>query len=80
MPRINLLPWREEKRQKDRADYLKILGACAGVAALILFGVNRQYTAMIEYQQSRNAYLPRKSLRLMKKSKRSVNWSARKNA
>ena len=70
MPRINLLPWREEKRQKDRADYLKILGACAGVAALILFGVNRQYTAMIEYQQSRNAYLTEEIAALDEKIKK----------
>jgi len=57
MPRINLLPWREEERKKRQQDFMVALGASViaaiGVIALTLFA----YVTMIDNQQDRNARL-----------------------
>lgn len=54
MPRINLLPWREEHRQKRQRDFLIALGASfvAGVLAVAL--INLMYSNMIDDQRERN--------------------------
>ena len=57
MANINLLPWREARRQERKKQFLISLGATlAGAAMSVLFwdlAVNSQ----IDYQQSRNQYL-----------------------
>ena len=57
MANINLLPWREARRQERKKQFLIGLGATlAGAAMSVLFwdlAVNSQ----IDYQQSRNQYL-----------------------
>ncbi|PIE39416.1 MAG: pilus assembly protein PilN [Gammaproteobacteria bacterium] len=57
MAQINLLPWREERRQELKKEFLSVLGlvAIVGVAVVILGGmyVNKQ----IEHQVGRNSYL-----------------------
>ena len=57
MANINLLPWREARRQERNKQFLIGLGATlAGAAMSVLFwdlAVNSQ----IDYQQSRNQYL-----------------------
>ncbi|MEE4278657.1 MAG: PilN domain-containing protein [Halieaceae bacterium] len=57
MARINLLPWREARREELKRAFLTILGlvAIAAVAALIL--ADRVENSRIEYQQARNDYL-----------------------
>ena len=35
MPRVNLLPWREELRTQQRTEYLAALGICAVFAAVV---------------------------------------------
>lgn len=57
MPRINLLPWREELRRQRRTEYLSILGACALAAAGVWFAIHMYFNALIEQQQRRNAFL-----------------------
>ena len=57
MPRINLLPWREERRREQRRDYLTLLGLTAGAAVLAWVLIHAVYASRIEYQQGRNAYL-----------------------
>ena len=54
MPRINLLPWREEHRQKRQRDFLISLAAAfvAGVAAIAL--INLSYSNRIDHQRDRN--------------------------
>jgi type IV pilus assembly protein PilN len=54
MPRINLLPWREEHRQKRQRDFLISLAAAfvAGVAAIAL--INLSYSNRIDHQSDRN--------------------------
>jgi type IV pilus assembly protein PilN len=57
MPRINLLPWREEERKKRQRDFL-IAMAGAFVAALVVLGLTMfAYSGMIDHQNSRNARL-----------------------
>jgi type IV pilus assembly protein PilN len=57
MPRINLLPWREEERKKRQRDFL-IAMAGAFVAALVVLGLTMfAYSSMIDHQNARNARL-----------------------
>jgi type IV pilus assembly protein PilN len=57
MPRINLLPWREEERKKRQQDFMIALAAsvvaAAAVVGLTWFG----YGQAIENQQARNLRL-----------------------
>ncbi|MBN2871466.1 MAG: PilN domain-containing protein [Halothiobacillaceae bacterium] len=57
MRRINLLPWREERRQKRQRDFVVHLVLAALIAVGIAFGIHSIMQAKIEYQQERNAYL-----------------------
>lgn len=57
MPRINLLPWREEERKKRQRDFLVAM-AGSFVAALVVLGLTMfAYSRMIDHQNSRNARL-----------------------
>lgn len=67
MPRINLLPWREELRRQKRAEYLTVLGITAAVAAVVWFAIHLYFQELIEYQESRNAYLQTEIRKLDKK-------------
>jgi type IV pilus assembly protein PilN len=64
MPRINLLPWREERRREQRREYLTMLGLTAGAAVLTWALVHAIYASRIEHQQSRNGYLSEQITRL----------------
>ncbi|MET0377587.1 MAG: PilN domain-containing protein [Spongiibacteraceae bacterium] len=57
MANINLLPWREERRQELRKEFLTVLGAVAlaGIIAVLL--ANRVYSSWIDNQNGRNEYL-----------------------
>lgn len=57
MPRINLLPWREELRKQKQQEYFIALGICALVAGVIWFGVHLYFSELIAQQDRRNAYL-----------------------
>lgn len=59
MAHINLLPWREERRQELRKEFLVILGGTAVFALIVLLGANRVYNGWIDNQNNRNAYLQR---------------------
>ncbi|HWM28146.1 MAG TPA: PilN domain-containing protein [Woeseiaceae bacterium] len=57
MPRINLLPWREEERKKRQRDFL-VATAGAFVAAIVVVGLTMFfYGQMIDGQKARNARL-----------------------
>jgi type IV pilus assembly protein PilN len=57
MPRVNLLPWREELRQKRKKEFfLAILGAVL-VGVALTFGTKVYYKTLIANQESRNATL-----------------------
>ena len=57
MRRINLLPWREERRQKRQRDFVIHLVLAALVAVGVAFGIHTVMQSQIENQQARNAYL-----------------------
>ncbi|MEX2480570.1 MAG: PilN domain-containing protein [Gammaproteobacteria bacterium] len=67
MPRINLLPWREELRKQKRAEYLATLGLCAVAAIVVWFSVHLYFGELIEQQDQRNAYLQQQIKLLDKK-------------
>ncbi len=57
MARINLLPWRAERRKQRQQQFYTMLGAAAIIAVLAVFGLKMYYDSLIESQQARNAYL-----------------------
>jgi type IV pilus assembly protein PilN len=57
MPRINLLPWREEQRKERKLAFLVSLGGAAFVACVTAFGVNLTLNSMIDSQEARNERL-----------------------
>ncbi|MDY6992197.1 MAG: PilN domain-containing protein [Pseudomonadota bacterium] len=57
MPRINLLPWRENLKKERELRFGIILGAALAVTALIVLGVHIYMESLIGYQQRRNNYL-----------------------
>lgn len=57
MPRINLLPWREELRQKRKKDFLLSIVGAVLVGFLVVYGSKMAVQHQIASQQSRNAML-----------------------
>jgi type IV pilus assembly protein PilN len=57
MASINLLPWREERRQALKKEFLTVLGVVVAVAVLLVVVANRVVNGAIEHQQARNQYL-----------------------
>ncbi len=57
MVKINLLPWREERRQQLNKEFFLILGGGAILAVLSVAFVMWLYSQSIEFQHKRNAYL-----------------------
>ena len=57
MPRINLLPWREELRQKRKKDFtLALLGALM-IGGLVVYGSKLTVQGWVANQQARNQIL-----------------------
>lgn len=69
MARINLLPWRAERRKQRQKEFglMLALAALAGVA--LWFLVSGYYSAQIEGQRNRNAFLDREIAQLDEKIK-----------
>ncbi|HVR81694.1 MAG TPA: PilN domain-containing protein [Luteimonas sp.] len=57
MARINLLPWRAERRKLRQKEFLTMLGLSAAAAAVLAFLIISYYSAQISGQNERNAYL-----------------------
>lgn len=57
MAKINLLPWRAERRKRRQSEFYGMLGVAALIAVLIALLVNGYYSAQIEGQAARNTYL-----------------------
>jgi type IV pilus assembly protein PilN len=57
MARINLLPWRAERRRLRQKEFLAMLGASAVAAAVISFAIVMFYNRQIDGQNERNAYV-----------------------
>jgi type IV pilus assembly protein PilN len=57
MPRINLLPWREEQRKERKLAFLVSLGVASVAAAVAAFGGDLFFSSLVSAQESRNERL-----------------------
>ena len=57
MPRINLLPWREEQRKERKLGFLVALGGGTVAAAVAAFATYLMFGQMIDAQDGRNELL-----------------------
>ncbi len=57
MARINLLPWRAERRKQRQKEFGVMLGLSALAGLLLWFLFNMYYNAQIDGQQERNRFL-----------------------
>ena len=55
--RVNLLPHREERRQRARQHFYVLAGGTAILGAVIVFAMHTFYAAKIERQDARNQFL-----------------------
>src|ERR1700686_3546340 len=59
MPRIKLLPWREQQRRERKLAFFVALGVAAGAAAVVAFAAYLLLGSMIDAQDRRNDRLTR---------------------
>jgi type IV pilus assembly protein PilN len=57
MPRINLLPWREEQRKERKLAFGVAMGVAAVAAGVVTFGGYLMFNSMIQAQVHRNEQL-----------------------
>ena len=57
MAQINLLPWRDERRQEQKKEFLTVLALVVVFGAALVLGADRVVNAQIDTQNARNAYL-----------------------
>ena len=57
MSKINLLPWRAERRKQRQQEFFVMLGLSALVAVLLSFFIIGYYNSQISGQNDRNAFL-----------------------
>jgi type IV pilus assembly protein PilN len=72
MPRINLLPWREEQRKERKLRFLVALGGATVVAGAFMFLALLMFGSMIRAQQARNDVL-REEIKLLDKKIEEIN-------
>jgi type IV pilus assembly protein PilN len=66
MPRINLLPHREERRKRARQHFFVLSGASTVLGALIVVAIHGFYAAKIDTQADRNRFLKNEVTKLDK--------------
>lgn len=57
MAKINLLPWRTERRKLRQKEFVTMLGGAAGAAVLLSIAIVMYYNGQIQGQEERNRYL-----------------------
>lgn len=72
MPRINLLPWREEQRKERKIAFLVALGGATLGAGVVYFAASLLFDSMIEAQERRNDRL-RAEIKLLDKQIEEIN-------
>jgi type IV pilus assembly protein PilN len=72
MPRINLLPWREQQRRERKLAFFVALGGAASLAAITAFAAYLLLGSMIDDQENRNAQL-RSEIKLLDKQIEEIN-------
>ena len=66
MPRINLLPWREDERKERKVAFTVALGVSALAAGVVTFAIYMMFGSMIDSQERRNEQLRAEIKRLDK--------------
>jgi type IV pilus assembly protein PilN len=64
MPRINLLPWREQERKVRRREFMVAAGAAVFAAAIFVLGGKLLYTSWIDSQNEKNSLLKKEIVKL----------------
>ena len=64
MPRINLLPWREQERKVRRREFMVALGAAAFAAVIFVLGGKLLYSSWIDSQTAKNNLLKNEIVKL----------------
>jgi type IV pilus assembly protein PilN len=64
MPRINLLPWREQERKVRRREFLVALGGAAFAAVIFVIGGKLLYSSWIDSQAAKNNLLKKEIVKL----------------
>jgi len=72
MPRINLLPWREQQRKERKLAFLVALGVAVLAAMVTTFAAYLMFDSMIAGQQRRNQML-RGQIKLLDKQIEEIN-------
>ena len=57
MAKINLLPWREARREELKRAFLSILGLVAAMAVVLVMLADRVVNSQIDNQRARNDYI-----------------------
>jgi type IV pilus assembly protein PilN len=77
MAKINLLPWRQERRKEQQRQFLTIMGLSIVLVAVGILAVHLQYARLISVQESRNGYL-QKHITEVEKQIKEINELATK--
>ena len=72
MPRINLLPWREEQRKERKLRFMVAMGGACVLSLLVTGAAYLTFNAAIESQQQRNERL-RGEIKLLDKQIEEIN-------
>src|SRR5271155_1720932 len=64
MPRINLLPWREQERKVRRREFGVALGAAAIAGIIFVLGGKVLYSSWIDSQNAKNGLLKKEIVKL----------------
>ena len=78
MATINLRPWREERRERLKKEFIQITGLFAAAAVAIWFGWNLAVNSWVSHQQERNRLLQTEIESLDKKAKEIRELKAKK--
>jgi type IV pilus assembly protein PilN len=64
MPRINLLPWREQERKVRRREFMVAAGGAVFAAAIFVLGGKLLYSSWTDAQNEKNALLKKEIVKL----------------
>jgi type IV pilus assembly protein PilN len=64
MPRINLLPWREQERKVRRREFMVALGGAAIAGIIFVLGGKVLYSSWIDSQSAKNNLLKKEIVKL----------------
>ncbi|MGH8643559.1 MAG: PilN domain-containing protein [Gammaproteobacteria bacterium] len=67
--KINLLPWRAERRKQQRNEFFTLMGMAAAATLLLVFMVRVYYQQLISHQEARNGFLQAEISKLDEKIK-----------